>query len=141
MIMTYTTEIQTIEAFGVPYVETRYQPEVQETQLITIEFSPKACPLDDYGYRNPQIIFGDLVTPREQVDYCLFNSLNLAKEIDFYKVCAMELVEPKTESGQLAEAPYWLIGIRGQGKIRELIWFEENELIAKRDLFEDFEEF
>ena len=37
--MTYS-EIQTIEAAGIPTIEYRNQPEVYEQRLITIEFTP-----------------------------------------------------------------------------------------------------
>ena len=31
-------ETQTIEAFGVPYTELRYEPDESDVQLVTIEF-------------------------------------------------------------------------------------------------------
>ena len=68
--MTYT-EIQTIEANGVPYVEYRAEPEIDEEVIITIEFTPQQQSWDsDYQYSQPQFIFGDMVATKQQWQHC-----------------------------------------------------------------------
>lgn len=139
--MTYAYEVQTIEAQGVPYVEFRHEAEPTETQIITIEFSPQNYPLDDYTYSQPLFVFGELVALREQWECCQQNQLDPNEELDWFKVCAMELIEPQSKSGRLTNPPYWLYGIRCQSGTRELMWFEEGELISKREIESGLEEF
>lgn len=139
--MTQATEIQTVEAFGVPYVETRYQPEIDERQLITIEFEPPIHPHDDYGYYHPQFTFLEAVAIREQLEDCLKNKLDLAEHLELYEITAMQLTASRTEKGRLKEAPRWRYGLRCGSGTMEMMWFSEDELISKRDLFGEFEEF
>lgn len=132
--MTERTLIQTIEANGLPYSEYRYEPEILETTLVTIEFRPESHPLDDYDYSPPRFVFNDTVALQQQWNHCLQADLDPDEELDYYRVCALELVEPKSKSGRLNDAPYWLIGIRCLSGTRELIWFEQDELLSKEDL-------
>ncbi|MGK7894933.1 MAG: hypothetical protein AB4372_15265 [Xenococcus sp. (in: cyanobacteria)] len=68
--MTYT-EIQTIEASGIPYLEYRPQPEVAEDVIITIEFTPKPqSPSSEHHYSHPEFRFGDLVATRANWEHC-----------------------------------------------------------------------
>ncbi|NJO93361.1 MAG: hypothetical protein HC820_01475 [Hydrococcus sp. RM1_1_31] len=133
--MTYT-EVQTVEAFGISYPEIRYYPEPTEVEepLITIEFKPKTHPLDDYSYSHPRFVFGDLVVFKDQWEYCLEHPDDSSEELEFFRICAMELVAPKSESGRLTEAPYWLYGIRCSTGTQEIMWFDEDELMSERDL-------
>ena len=139
--MTQATEIQTVEAFGVPYVETRYQPEVEERQLITIEFEPPLHPLNDYGYSHPQFTFLEAVAIREQLEDCLNNKLDLAEHLELYEITAIQLTAPRTPEGRLLEAPRWSYGLWYALGTEELAWFEEDELISKWDIYGEFEEF
>lgn len=61
-----------------------------ERPLITIEFAPDIHPTEtEYSYPHPQFVFGDRVT-----------IANTYPELEF-TVCALELVESKTQSGKL----------------------------------------
>ncbi|MGH2413990.1 MAG: hypothetical protein ACRDEA_09930 [Microcystaceae cyanobacterium] len=133
-------EIQTLKAFGIPYVEYRDEPDVTDILIISLEFQPEIHPNDDYGYFQPEFVFGDVVALREQWEYCCSNHIDFTEELDLFKVCAMELVEPRNRSGWLTEAPSWLIGIRCSNGTRELMWFNEEELISKREIEQDPED-
>ncbi len=127
--------VQTVEVGGVPYTEYRYSPEPEEQVIITIEFTPEVQPMDDYSYPQPQFVFKEEVALVKQVNYCQQNKIALSEEvIDFYPITAMELVERKLSNGRLAEAPYWLYGLRSHKGTRELMWFSEDELISKREV-------
>lgn len=130
------TEVQTIRAFGVPYTETRYYPEPTDVEepLITIEIKPKTHPLDDFGYSRPRFVFGNVVVLKEQWQYCQEHPDDSSEELDIFCICAMELVERKSESGRLTEAPHWLYGIRCSTGTQELMWFIEDELLSEQDL-------
>ena len=127
--MPYSTEIQTIEAAGIPTIEYRTQPEVDEQRLITIEFTPNVTN-DEYLVKQPEFVFGDTVIIKEQWDNCFLNQLD-TEGLDTFTVCAMELIEPKNPSGQLIDHPFWQYGLRCLSGTRELIWFSENELVRK----------
>jgi len=77
---------QTIEAFGIPYVE--------------------------YGHDEPEVE----------------HNIDFSDGLDIFRISAMELVEYRSKSGVLTDAPHWLYGIRYARGTRELIWFEEDEL-------------
>jgi hypothetical protein len=118
---------QTIEAFGIPYVEYDYsEPEVE--QRICIEFTPPAHHLDEYAIPDPAFTFCEEVAVREQYDHCLKNNIDFSEGLDVFRISALELVERRSKSGVLTDAPYWLYGIRYARGTRELIWFEEDEL-------------
>ena len=127
--MAYQTEIQTIEAAGLPVIEYRNQPELYEQRLITIEFTPPAIN-DEYLVEQPGFVFGDIVIIKEHWNNCLINRLD-TEELDTFTVCAMELIEPKNQSGQPIDYPYWHYGVRCTEGTRELIWFKEQELARK----------
>ena len=38
------------------------------------------------------------------------------------------------ERGRLKAPPYWLYGFRTPSGTKELIWFEEDDLVAKREI-------
>jgi hypothetical protein len=132
-------DVQTIEAFGISYPETRYYPEQPEVEkpFVTIEFQPKTHPLDDYDYSHPRFVFSDLVILQEQWDYCQAHHVEPNEELDIFRICAMELVERRSQSGRLTSAPEWLYGIRCTTGTKELIWFSEDELMSGRELEPD----
>jgi hypothetical protein len=126
---------QTIEAFGIPYVEYAHdEPEVE--QRIRIEFAPRMHHLDDYAIPEPAFTFCEEVAVREQYDYCLQNNIDCSEELDVFRICALELVESRSKGGVLTDAPHWLYGIRYARGTRELIWFEEDELVRPLPLSE-----
>ena len=127
--MPYFTEIQTIEAAGIPVIEYRTQPEIDEQRLITIEFIPPGIN-DKYLVEQPEFVFGDTVIIKEQWSHCFLNQLD-TEELDTFTVCAMELVEPKNNLDQPSARPYWKYGVRCTSGTRELIWFKEHELTRK----------
>ena len=101
------------------------QQEPEETQLITIEFTPvqdeeDSCP-------QPKFIFGDRVVTKEQGEYCQSKGISVPS-ILFMTICAIELVQSLTSSGKLLSKPRWKYGIRSTLGTRELIWFEESDL-------------
>lgn len=125
--MTYTT-IQTIEASGIPYVEYRPQPEVNEELIITIEFTPEQqSPDSDYQYTQPEFRFGDIVATRQDWEYCYRHQLP-ESELDTFRICAMELVDNLTPSGGLLSQPRWKYGLRSSHS-KDLVWFEEQALV------------
>ena len=101
--MPYLTELQTIEAAGIPTIEYRTQPEVTEQRLITIEFEPPAIN-DEYLVKQPAFVFGDIVIIKQQWEDYFLNQLD-TDELDTFTICAMELIEPKNQSGQPIEYP------------------------------------
>jgi hypothetical protein len=131
--MTYTAEIQTVEAHGIPTTEYRVAPDL-EPQIITIEFYPPSHPDDEFDYPHPKFKFWEEVARVDDWGYCLDENLNPDEEINIYQVCALHLVANRTNTGLLREPPYWLYGVclsQGSQKVR---WFAEAELIAKRDI-------
>ncbi len=127
--------IQTVEVEGVPYTEYRCPPETEEQAIITIEFTPEVHPMDDYSYPQPQFVFLEKIALAKQVKYCQQNKIAWSEEVlDFYPIKAIELVETKLSNGRLAEAPYWLYGLRSNKGTHELMWFSEDELISKREV-------
>ena len=127
--MAYLTEIQTIEAAGVPVIEYRTQPKIDEQRLITIEFTPNATN-DKYLVKQPEFVFGDSVIIKEQWSHCFLNQLD-TEGLDTFTVCAMELIEPKNNLDQPSDHSYWQYGVRCTSGTRELVWFKENELVRK----------
>ena len=126
--MTYLQEIQTIEAAGVPYVEYRPQPEVDEDIIITIEFTPpKQSPDSEYYYPQPIFRFRDLVTTKQQWEHCYKHRLP-ESELQLFRISNMGLVENLTPSGQLLSQPYCRYGVRCD-RTRELRWFSEQALV------------
>ena len=148
-------EVQTIEAFGMPYTETRYYPSPVDVEvpIITIEFKPETHPNDDYCYSQPQFVFLDVVVLLDKWEYCQMHQLDVNSELDFFRIVGMKLVESRSKSGRLTEAPYWLKSgrlteapywlyeIECNTRSTEPIWISEEELIAQRDLEPSLSEF
>ncbi len=109
--MTYT-EIQSISAGGIPYTEYRAEPEIDEEVIITIEFTPKEQSWDsEYQYSQPEFVFNDLVTTKQQWEHSYKYRLP-ETELDTSRVCAIELVDSLTPSGELLSQPRWKYGVR-----------------------------
>lgn len=125
-------QVQTISAFGTPYTEYRHYPEPTDLEIpiITIEFKPKTHPLDDYCYDQPEFVFTDVVVLRSQWEYCQLHQLDINSELDHYRIVGMKLVERRSKSGRLTEAPYWLYEIECLTRLRENRLVGEDELIA-----------
>ena len=123
---------QTVEAFGMPYTEYRSQPE-EIPEIITVEFYPKNHPLSEYSYPHPKFVFTEEVVIREQYEYCLENNINL-EQLNPYRIEAMHLVENRLSNGRLSEAPHWLYGLRSPYGTRELMWFDDSELLKRQNL-------
>ncbi len=123
--MTYLQEIQSIEA---PDSEYRPQTEPGEEVVITIEFTPKPqSPDSEYQYSEPKFRFGDSVLPKEVFPHYQKNGIT-ETHLKRFRICAMELVESLTPSGELLAQPYWRYGIRCtlSGGI---IWLSEQALV------------
>jgi hypothetical protein len=127
------TAIQIIEAHGVLVTEYRHEPETE--QLITIEFKPDN---DKYEYPQPEFVFQEVVAMRAQYDECIERHLDLDENLDYFRICALQLVEHITD-GRLQSQPSWLYGIRYARGTRELMWFESEELISRRDIEQSIE--
>lgn len=122
--MTYLQEIQRIEA----YVEYRPQPEVAEDIIITIEFTPKEQSWDsDYQYCQPEFVFNDMVALKPEWEHCQKYHLP-ETELKLFRICAMELADCVTPSGELLAQPYWRYGIRCTLS-KELMWLSEQALV------------
>ena len=125
--MTYT-KIQTIEANGVPYVEYRAEPDFDEDIIITVEFTPnKQSPDSEYYYSQPEFVFNDLVTTKQQWEHIYKYHLP-ESELDLFRICAMELVDSLTPNGELLSQPRWKYGLRSSHS-KNLVWFEEQALV------------
>jgi hypothetical protein len=122
--------VQYVEASGVSYPEYRTIPEVECNEYrITVEITKQLPAGSDYSYKDSDFVWGDLVVKNKQREYCLTNSLDLQENLDVFEVCALELVEHKSRSGLLLENPYWRYGIRCLDGTKEMVWFDEWELI------------
>ncbi len=125
--MTYT-EIQSISAGGIPYTEYRAEPEIEEELIITIEFTPKEQSWDsEYQYSQPEFVFNDLVTTKQQWEHCYKHRLP-ETELDTFRICAMELVDFLTPNGELLSQPRWKYGLRSSHS-KDLVWFSEQALV------------
>jgi hypothetical protein len=133
--------VQYVEAFGVSYPEYRTIPEECSEYRITVEITKQLPAESEYCYKDPDFAWGDLVVKQEQREYCLTNSLDLQENLARFKVCALELVEHQSNSGLLLENPYWHYGIRRLDGTKEMVWFDEWELIRLDIVFGEFEVF
>lgn len=127
------TAIQTIEAHGVLVTEYRHEPETD--QIITIEFKPDN---DKYDYPQPEFVFHETVAMRGQYDECCSRKLDLSEHLDYFTISALELAEHRV-NGILQSPPTWLYGIRSTRGTSELMWFESEELISRRDIEQSIE--
>ena len=110
--MTYLQEIQSIEANGIPWIEYRPQPEVAEDVIITIEFTPKQqSPGSEYHYSQPYFVFGDIVATKAKWEHCKKYHLP-ETELETFRICAIEMVDCLTPSGELLSQPIWKYGLR-----------------------------
>ena len=99
------------------YLTEKSTVQTEEQQLITIEFAPKLDPEEtEYTYQQPLFVFGERVIPRSYL-----GSSNSPSTI-----CAMELIEFKTSSGQLLNQPYWNYKVKNR---QESIWLNETALV------------
>lgn len=119
-------EVQTVECGGIPRVESGSV--VEEPLLITIEFTPKIHPLDDYSHTQPEYVFGDEVVKRDEHLRCLENQIPLEDELNLGIVTGLELVEYRSKLGRLTAEPHWLIGVRWEG-VSQVKWHYECELM------------
>ncbi|NJQ98086.1 MAG: hypothetical protein HC784_11665, partial [Hydrococcus sp. CSU_1_8] len=110
------------------------EPTDLEIPIITIEFKPKVHPRDEYCYDQPQFVFTDVVVLCSQLDYCQINQLDINSELDHYRIVGMKLVEPRSKSGRLTDAPYWLYEIECLTRRRENRVVSEEELIAHAEI-------
>jgi hypothetical protein len=116
--MTYTAEKSTVQT--------------SKRQLITIEFAPQIDPDEtEYSYSQPNFVFGEQVTR--------ITGTSLTPLV----ICGMELVESKTNSGQLLNQPYWKYLVNdGQQKT----WWNESALTlhsttcSQCNYFNDFDD-
>jgi hypothetical protein len=97
------------------YIKEKPAVRTSERQLITIEFAPNIHPNEtDYSYPQPQFVFGEQVTRITGTSPAPLT------------ICGMELVEFKTNSGQLINQPYWKYLVNdGQEKT----WLNESALV------------
>jgi hypothetical protein len=133
--------VQYVEAFGVNYPEYRTVPEECNEYRLTVEITKQLPAESDYSYKEPDFVWGDLVVKHEQREYCLTHKLDPEENLDLFEVCAIELVEHKSKSGLLLENPFWSYGIRCLDGTKEMVWFDEWELVRKDIAFGEFEVF
>ena len=110
-----------------------HRPETSERPLITIEFAPKVYPNEIFVHPHPRYTYLEEITLKQDWQYCLKNNLNLSVELNFFSICAIELVEKRAGNGRLCEQPHWLYGIRNKNGKR--LWFIEQELLSRREVF------
>ena len=92
-----------------------------DTQLVTIEVRRDSS----QHYPHPQFTFGDVVILQEQHLEFVENFLNYI-DLTQYRIQAIQLIEESEIS--------WRYGVYPEFGERRLIWFEETELVAYRDL-------
>ncbi len=138
--MSYT-EIQRIECQGIPAIEYRTEPDdIPIPERIQFDFIPQ-FPYDQYGYSPPKFVFSEQVILAFQWHQCQDNQDNFFEEHEVYRICALELDEYSLTGKTLYEAPSWKYGIRGTRGTRELIWFEESDLISLAEINSEDQEF
>ena len=138
--MSYT-EIQRLECQGIPTIEYRTDSDdILIPERIQLDFIPQ-FPYDKYGYSNPRFIYCEEVVLASQWHQCQDNQYNFFDEHEVYRICALELEEYSLTGKTLYEPPSWKYGIRGTRGTRELIWFEEDELISLAEINSEDQEF
>ena len=94
----------------------------QERTLITIEFAPKIHPDEtEHTYEHPQFVFGERVT---------IGGTSFHYPPEVFTVCALELIESKTQSGKLLNQPRWKYKVTN-GQVS--YWKDESALIRYED--------
>lgn len=124
-------EVQSLDCQGVPTIEYRVEQPIPER--IQFDFIPR-FPYDQYGYSNPKFVYCEEVILVSQWLECQENQDDFFDEHEVYHICALELEEYTLTGKTLYEAPSWKYGIRGTRGTRELIWFEEDELISLAEI-------
>ena len=90
----------------------------KERTLITIEFAPKIHRDEtEYTYEHPRFVFGERVT---------IGGTSFHYPPIVFTVCALELLESKTQSGRLLNQPHWKYKVTN-GQIS--YWKDESALI------------
>ena len=134
-------EFQRLDCQGIPTIEYRAEPtEPIVPERIQFDFTPR-FPHDQYGYSEPKYVFSEQVILISQWQKCQDNQYDFFDDYEVYYICALELVEYSLTRKSLYEAPSWKYGIRGTNGTKELIWFEENELISINEINSDNQEF
>ena len=138
--MSYT-EIQQISDQGIPTIEYRAEPtEPIVPERIQFDFIPR-FPHDQYAYSPPKYVFCEQIILISQWEECQENQYDFFDIYDVYHICALELVEYSLTRKSLYEAPSWKYGIRGTKGTKELVWFEEDELISLKEINSESQEF
>ncbi|MEL4896114.1 hypothetical protein [Crocosphaera sp. Alani8] len=138
--MSYT-EIQRIECQGIPSIEYQTEPDdIPIPERIQFDFIPQ-FPYDQYGYNPPKFVYCEQVILVEEWLFCQEQQYNFFDEHEVYRICALEIEEYSLTGKTLYEAPSWKYGIRGTRGTRELIWFEEDELISLTEINSEDQEF
>jgi len=96
-------------------------------QLVTIEFSVDSEIAGKFSYPHPRFTFKDRVVIASELDYYVNSNLDLG-EIEILEINAIELVE-RIDRGKLISQPYWQYGVKSQSGTKEIVWFEETELV------------
>lgn len=107
---------------------TTVQTKVNEDVIITIEFTPEPqSPNSEYQYTQPEFTITEMVWLKPQLEHCQKHGIP-ETQLKQFRICAMELVDCITPSGELLAQPYWKYGIRCtlSGGI---IWLEEQALV------------
>ena len=93
-----------------------------ERPLITIEFAPDIHQEEtEYTYEHPQFVFGERVT---------IGGTSFHYPPVVFTVCALELIESKTPSGQLLNQPRWKYKVTNQ---EVSYWKDETALTRYKD--------
>ena len=136
-----STEIQRLECQGLPTLEYRAEPDVIAIpERIQFDFSPR-FPHDQYAYNPPKYVFCEQVILISQWLECQENQYDFFDIYETYHISALELIEYTMTGDRLYSAPSWKYGIRGTRGTKELIWFEENELVSINEINSEDQEF
>ena len=138
--MSYT-EIQHLECLGIPTTEYRTEPDnIRIPERIQFDFIPR-FPYDQYPYSEPKYVYCEEVLLASQWLECQENQDDFFDIYETYHICALELIEYTMTSDRLYEAPSWRYGIRGTRGTKELIWFDESELLSINEINGEDQEF
>ena len=115
---------------------TTVQTKVNEDVIITIEFTPKPQSLDsEYQYTQPEFTITEMVWLKPQWEHCQKHGIP-ETQLKQFRICAVELVDCITPSGELLNHPYWKYGIRNGGG--DLVWLEEQALVRVASFLPDW---
>ncbi len=134
-------EVQRIECQGIPTIEYRTEPDdIAIPQRIKFDFVPR-FPYDQYAYSEPRYVYCEKVVLASQWQESQKNQYDFFDIYETYHISALELIEYTMGGDRLYEAPSWKYGIRGTRGTKELIWFEEDELISLAEINSEDQEF